>query len=212
MAPFDRFARAFSVLPSGQTPRPPFRDRFLTSARGYDELMERFAGCTFDDGLYRLFDASSGPKAAELARAFYPGAADRLFPFGMDWLGRIFALDRGRAQDGEPQIMLLEIGTGDSLEVPYGLLDFHDEHLTDDPEPALAVTAWEEWAQLHSDAVPLPADKCVGYELPLFLGGADTLDNMAVSAWEVYWTVVGQLKLRTAGLPEGAPLRDVGGG
>ena len=35
---------------------------------------------------------------------------------------------------------------------------------------------------------------------------------MEVSDWEVYWTVVGRLKLRAAGLPDGTPIRDVGAG
>jgi hypothetical protein len=83
--------------------------------RGYPELTERFAGCTFDRGLYRVLDAASGPKATELARAVYPGGAQRVYPFAMDWLGRMFALDAARVVIGEPQIMLLEIGTGDAL-------------------------------------------------------------------------------------------------
>jgi hypothetical protein len=52
----------------------------------------------------------------------------------------------------------------------------------------------------------------VGYELPLFLGGEASLDNMEVSDREVYWVVMGQLKLRTAGLPDGTPIRDIGAG
>lgn len=212
MAPFDAFSRAFSLVPAGQAPRTPFRDPFLLSTPGYAELAERFAGCTFEAGLYRVFDAAAGAKATDLARAVYPGGARRLYPFAMDWLGRMFALDADRVVDGEPQIMLLEIGTGDALEVPYGLVAFHDEHLTDDPEPALAVTGWGAWSESHPDAVPLPTEKCVGYELPLFVGGRDDPDNMEVSDWEVYWTVVGRLKLRTAGLSEGTPIPDVGAG
>ena len=76
----------------------------------------------------------------------------------------------------------------------------------------MAAAAWGEWSERHPDTVPLPATKCVGYELPLFVGGQDSLDNMEVSDWEVYWVVVGQLKLRTAGLPEGTPIRDIGTG
>ena len=212
MAPFDAFTRAFSLLPAGQTPGPPLRDPFLLAARGYPKLAERFAGCTFDEGLYRIFDGPSGEKASQLARAVYPGGAQRLYPFGMDWLGRMFALDAARVVDGDPQITLLEIGTGDALEVPYGLVAFHDEHLIEDPEPALAVAGWDEWSERHPDTVPLPASKCVGYELPLFVGGQDNLENMELSDWEVYWTVVGQLKLRTAGLPDGTPVRDRGAG
>ena len=212
MAPFDAFARAFSPMPAGQTPGPPFRDPFLQRTRGYTELAERFAGVTFDEGLYRIFDAVAAAKATDLARAVYPGGAERLYPFAMDWLGRMFALDADRVVDQEPHIMLLEIGTGHALEVPYSLVAFHDELLADDPEPAVAAAAWGAWSERHPDTVPLPATKCVGYELPLFVGGQDSLDNMEVSDWEVYWVVVGQLKLRTAGLPEGTPIRDIGTG
>lgn len=209
---FDSFARAFSLTPEEQEPRAPFSDPLLMAARGYEELMGRYAGCTFESGLYRLLDAASGPKALELANAFYPAGGSRFSPFAMDWLGRMFALDRGRLVDGDPQVMLLEIGSGDAFEVPCGLVSFHDDELVAHPEEALEAGLFRAWCEHEPSSVPLTADTCVGYKLPLFLNGENALDNLELSDWEVYWTIVGQLKLKTARLPEGTPIRGVRSG
>lgn len=205
----DRFAAAFAILPPGQTPGPPHLDPALDGVRGYRELMERFAGVRFEDGLYRIFDAGTGARALELVREVFPEFGDDLSPFGMDWQGRMLALDRGRVVDGEPQVMLLEPGTGQALEVPFGLETFHEQELVENPEPALLPSVFEEFSRRQPDRVPLGPGQVVGYSVPLFLGGRDDYDNYEVSDWDVYWTLLGQLKARTAGLPEGSPVRRV---
>jgi hypothetical protein len=49
--------------------------------------------------------------------------------------------------------------------------------------------------------------QCVGYRKPLFLGGADKLENLELSDLDVYWHLMGQLIAKTKGLPRGTPVR-----
>ena len=57
--------------------------------------------------------------------------------------------------------------------------------------------------------LPLAPDVCVGYEIPLFLGGRDEVDNLApVDLW-AYWSISGQLLMQTLGRDPGTPISAV---
>jgi hypothetical protein len=205
---FEQFVERFSLAPSGQSTGTSWREPFLMSATGYQELFERFAGCTFENGLYRLRDNRSGPVVAALLAAAFPGYAQRAHPFGYDWLGSQFALDERRVEGGEALVLILEPGTGEALEVPLSFVQFH-EQLDDLREAALAATFFAEWAAANPASVPLKHSDCVGYRVPLFLNGQDVIDNLEVSDLDVYWTICGQLRQKTRNLPAGTPIRGV---
>ncbi|WP_277621809.1 T6SS immunity protein Tdi1 domain-containing protein, partial [Caballeronia zhejiangensis] len=46
-------------------------------------------------------------------------------------------------------------------------------------------------------------EECVGYRIPLFLGGKDVMDNLETSNLDVYWTLMAQLIRKARGLPIG---------
>src|SRR3954453_19309945 len=70
----------------------PWHDAPLMRLRGYAELSERFAGLSFDRGIYRIHDSVSGPKAQALVEQCFPAhAASRVV--GYDWHGRQYAAD-----------------------------------------------------------------------------------------------------------------------
>jgi hypothetical protein len=186
-----------------------WHDAALEAVAGYSELMGRFAGCSFDGGVYRLHSAISGPVGQELAAAAFPELADRVRVFGFDWLGRQAAVDFGRVVDGEPQVLLLEPGSGEALEIPVGFEWFHDEEIVDYRDEALAVEFFAQWRSAQGGAGRLTVAECVGYKVPLFLGGADVVENLELTDFEVYWDFCGQLRRQTRGLPTGTPIRGV---
>lgn len=208
-AGFQRFPGTYRPLPEGQQPGAVWTERRLLAAEGYAELAGRFAGCTFENGLYRLHDATTGPLALALVEEAFPEAAGAVVPFGQDWLGRQFALDADRVVAGELQVTLFEPGTGEALDVPASFAEFHEEVLVDRADDALAASYFADWVALQPSALPLPSDRCAGFEIPLFLGGEDVVDNLAVTDLEVYWSLCGQLRLATAGLEEGTPVLGV---
>jgi hypothetical protein len=202
---FERFAAHFALLPAHQAAGVPWRDPRLTSAAGYSELAERVAGCTFENGLYRMHDAQTGPRSSALVAEAFPEFAARACPFAYDWLGSQFALDSGHFEDGEALVLILEPGTGEALEVPLSFAAFH-EQLHDYREPALAAEFFSAWAQANPSRVPLQANECVGYRVPLFLGGKDTVDNLEAGDLEVYWSLCGQMRQSTRHLPPGTQI------
>jgi hypothetical protein len=86
---------------------------------------------------------------------------------------------------------------------------FHDEELIDYADAALATGFFESWSAANGDSVPLSRDQCVGYRVPLFLGGEDVVENLAVTDLEVYWTICGGLRRGSLNLPPGTSIDGV---
>ena len=94
------------------------------------------------------------------AESTFPGFANRLIPFGFDWLGRLFALDRQRTLDGARAVTMFQPCTGGALEIPCTAESFHGVELTY-REEALAASFFLDWLE-GGDAEPAP-NQCVGY-------------------------------------------------
>lgn len=88
---------------------------------------------------------------------------------------------------------MLDVGAGEVLEVPASLRSFHEEELIEFHGAALASTFYEEWRSVSGDAEPLSLTECIGYKVPLFLGGEDADHNVERTDAEVHWTLTGQL-------------------
>jgi hypothetical protein len=161
---------------------------------GYAAFAQKHAGASFGGGLYRVHDSVTGPQAFAFVSDAFPEFAERVCPFGYDWLGRQFAVDSGRIENGQPQVLVLEPGAGAALEIPVDFVAFHDEELVEQSDAALASGFFGAWSEANPDALPLLRSQCVGYKVPLFLGGNDTVDNLEVSDLDVYWTIFGQLR------------------
>jgi hypothetical protein len=129
---FERFSTSLR-LDNREGDHTPWGDERSMSAPGYQELMDQFSGCSFEGGLYRVHELGTGIAGQNLATAAFPELAGRIAVFGFDWLGTQAALDFGRMRDGAPQVLLLEPGTGEALEVPVDVVRFHDEEIVDRP-------------------------------------------------------------------------------
>ncbi|TMJ17221.1 MAG: DUF1851 domain-containing protein [Alphaproteobacteria bacterium] len=152
-------------------------------------------------GAYRRHRPEDVASFTELAIEAFPDLAGRISCFGADWLGRQFATDKARLVGGEPQILLLDAGAGEALQVPASITEFHERELLEAPDEAIALSFYKEWIRRGGDA---PAyDQCVGYKQPLFLGGTDDVSNLEVSDFEVYWSICAQLLDQTRHLPPG---------
>ena len=73
---------------------------------GLSELIARFGGTSFNRGLYRIVRASDLDKWNEPVSLGFPEFADRMTCFGYDWLGREFAADAQRLEQGEPLVLM----------------------------------------------------------------------------------------------------------
>lgn len=173
------------------------------------ELFTTYGRATFNHGLYRIHDATSSAVATQAARYAYGNLGIPLTCFGFDWLGRQFALDPRRGTADDPEVLLLEPGTGEAFEVPVPFSAFHDHELIEYRDDCLAPAYFAVW-RTEVDDRDLAFDSCVGYKTPLFLGGLDETSNLELIDTEVYWAFAGQMLVATRDLPDGTRISGVG--
>lgn len=170
-----------------------------------EAFMQQFAGCTFDNGLYRVNTLAVAESAAEWCGGLVPALSGKLFCFAFDWLGRALAIDL-REGSGR-QVVMVDPGGGDVLESEMPLLDFHESAMvSDDP---LARPFYEEWLGSQSDVDRLSPDECAGYRVPLFLGGEDEADNLELIPLDVYWSISTQLYQGVRKMKPGTTIREI---
>lgn len=170
-------------------------------------FFSRYGGGSFNNGLYRVMaEDSISAWESDVVTAF-PEFAGHITCFGMDWLGRIFALDSRRLELELPGVVLFEPGTGDSFEVPANIITFHNDVLLNLVDAAVAESFYRKW--IASGGVAPQVHQCVGYKRPLFLGGQDNVSNLELSDLEVYWSLCSQLIQRTRDVPIGTPIGDI---
>lgn len=208
---FERFRAEYALLREPESQGQIWWHERFAGVEGYPDFAGEFAGATFSRGLYRIHDDRTGPQALTFIAKAFPEFAVRVCPFGYDWLGRQLAIDSGRVVGGQPQVLLLEPGTGEALEIPLSFAAFHDEEVIDYADAALAKEFFTTWTLGSPHAVPLGRDRCVGYRVPLFLGGQDDVENLEVSDLELYWSICGQLRNGVRALPPGASISEVAG-
>lgn len=195
---FDVFREAFAAVGVEGGGAEPWAPDALLAVDGYAAFMGKFAGATFGGGLYRVHDATTGPVAQAFVAEAFPELAEVVTVFGYDWLGRQFAVDRAREQDGQPEVVLIEPGSGEALEIPTTFVGFHDGLLVQMPDAALAVEYFGEWVADGTGARALERHECVGYAKPLFLGGEDDVPNLEITELAPYWAFQGQLRMMVA--------------
>lgn len=168
--------------------------RFLEGeTRSVDAFMQRWSGATFSRGLYRIHNRRSGAMADTWVSQMFPEFGRRFQCFGFDWLGRQFALDADRIDGGQAQVLLMDPGTAEALEIPCGFSSFHNQELVEFHDAALATDFFRTWSEGRNDLAALSHDVCVGYKVPLFLGGVDDVSNLELTDMDVYWSLSAQL-------------------
>lgn len=184
--------------------REPFTPSVLEQCGGYLEFAQAYAGAEFGDGAYRVHDALSGSNSMSLVEEYFFWRAGELFPFAFDWLGRQFALDSSKPLKGSFQVVLLEPGSGQILNTPEDFVGFHERELVEFGDEDLAVDFFRAWREQRSLLTGSPRElswnECVGYKVPMFLGGLDELQNLEVVDVDVYWTLLGQLASSARGI------------
>jgi hypothetical protein len=169
-----------------------------------DERQEVDASRSFLNGAYRLHRTQDVERFTALAVAAFPEQAGRITCLGSSWLGCQFAIDESRIVNAERQILLLEPGTGEALEIPCGYDTFHSTELLRHSDAVAAVSFLDKW--LSAGGTIPPYGRCVGYKKPLYLSGEDEVTNLHLTDFEVYWALSAQILEQVRGLPQGTKI------
>lgn len=174
-----------------------------------DKVFAELGSASFGGGLYRVHAPELAPRWTRRVEEAFPQFRGRVVCFGSDWLGRQFAVDRHRRDGRHHLVLLLEPGTGEALEIPATVAALHTDELVHNGDAALAIDFYADWREATGDDAYLEPDECVGYDVPLFLGGDDDVSNLSRIDMDVYWAIIAQLRHGTLGLRPGATIRDV---
>lgn len=194
-------------LPSPSTCPTAAFDKIEPLAHGITEFFASRSGGSFGKGIYRLFEVTEIPTWNDIVSHAFPGYQKRIMCFGFDWQGRVFALDAARKTEGQYEILLFEIGSGEIFQIPSNFLELHNREFIEFADDALGKSFYDEW--LASGGEPPSHDECIGFEVPLFLGGEQDVENLSPTSMEVYWEISGQLLQQTADMEEGTVLGNI---
>ena len=70
------------------------------------------------------------------------------------------------------------------MQIPANVFDFHNIELVEFSDDCLAKPFYLQWTDF--DNSPIAYSECIGYKIPLFLGGDDTLENLERTNLDVY--------------------------
>ncbi len=204
---FERFTTNYPNVHRAGTPAPPAR---LGDVAGFDAFMTEFAGATFEHGLYRIHDRDSAGAMTRSVVAAFPALERRIASlFAYDWRGCQLLLDSGRMANGDPLVTIVDVGVGEASTTTLTFHALHDSAATEQADRLFLRTLFQTWAALNPTSLPLARDLCVGYRVPLQLGGSDTMNDFEVTDIDVFWSITSQIRARLESLPPGTPIRGI---
>lgn len=168
------------------------------------QLFVECGGCSFGKGIYKIHSPKSSAKWRDIIEEYFPAYTGKITPFGFDWMGRQFCLVDGR---DEP-IFMFDCSTHEDFYVQQDLEKFHNYDLTEDREDTLSESTFERILKLLGQK-EVQYNDCLGYKIPLFLGGKDDISNYENIDMDVYWTITCQLFDQVKDLPDGTPINKI---
>jgi hypothetical protein len=182
---YEHFLKSF---PPDDDEQPSyFRPGALSEVPGLCELLAIGAGKSFGNGILRIHSKAEMDRATRLISEAFPEWVGSV-PVAKDWLGRQYVVPARRFST----LMLIEPGSGEVFEVDCGIEELFDAEMPADPVTYLASDLFHEWASVNAAVIQI--GKCVGFKVPLFLGGAGSVDNLEISDEGIYWSLIGQLR------------------
>lgn len=164
------------------------------------EILEKYGGATFNNGLYRIHSFKSSVKWALITAEYFSQYQNKIYPFGFDWMGRQFCLSTSN-----DILFMFDPGTGESFELKQTLTLLHNEDFVNDTDDMLSINLFNKVLTFYN-ITGIEYDECLGYKVPLFLGGKDDIENYELQNMEVYWHIENQLHNKIKDLPEGTKL------
>jgi hypothetical protein len=171
-------------------------------------LFELYEGSSFNNGIYRVIRSEDISIFTSSITSAFPRFMNRFVPFGYDWLGRFFCLDRERIDNGKHLVLLFSGFTNEVLEIPLGIVEFHDHILVEQCEAALECTMFSKFL-LAAGIISLPQKKCADMILPLYMGGAYKVENMKIEDINVSWEINAQLLSQLKAVEEGTKIEKI---
>lgn len=169
--------------------------------RELNTLFAECAGVSINNGLYRIHSYSSSEYWSDILQRFFAQIKKPVLPFGYDWLGRQYAVVNGI----DNVLLMFDPSTIECYQISGNVVDFHNTDLVTDREETVSESSFNG-ALEKIKASELYVDQCIGYKVPLFLGGSDDASNYEISDMRVYWDIQYQIFEQIKNLPPGTKI------
>lgn len=199
---FQKFAQKFVL--TGTELIQEDKELYKDIPQALYTLLNLHGGKSFNNGLYRVHSFNSSVHWSLIIGEFFPKYQSKVYPFGFDWMGRQFCM----STSNESLLFMLDPATGEDFELQQELNLLHDDDFVNTPEDILASDLFSEVLQ-HCKLKFIKYNECIGYKIPLFLGGEDSVGNYQKSDLEVYWEIQNQLYKKAQNLPEGTKIKSI---
>lgn len=190
---FENFEKVFK--PDAETfSGKIYEESTLLSCSGYKEFAAKYAGASFNKGIFRFYDAKTGPVMQYILEgAFFETKTSHFKVFASDWLGRQYAVTSKVAKDEEPEVVMFEIEENEIYKTSYTFSSFLNAGLYEMCDRTVYFDLFEKWAKENDTSSLKNPYKCAGLKIPLILGGHAGFGNMEVVDMEVYWDLTSQI-------------------
>ena len=153
----------------------------------YLDFMMNYSKESFGSGLFRVVDSNNLEYFKGLVQSCFSELSDDIRVIGFDWLGRIFV----SSDTSDSKIYMCDAGSHEILEIPLGIKEFLNNEIPAYPDELFALDFYKEY--ISQGGTSPSYDQCLGYKIPLFLGGLDDLSNIEQIDFDVFWTIMSQL-------------------
>ena len=147
-------------------------------------FLSSVSGLSFFDGLFRFFNEEQKNKWEKIVTEYYIDYLGKIEVVCYDWLGRVFALS-----DDTNTVIFFEPGTGKVYDTDAGIEKFFDYVVIEYTNDCFALDFFKEWFE-STEGYQLLNSECASYKIPLFLNGADSVENLDVCDMEVHWEIM----------------------
>lgn len=149
-----------------------------------DMFLATVSGNSYFDGMFRFFKSEQKHKWTEIVTEYYIDYLDKIEVICYDWLGRVFALSKFTNT-----IVFFEPGTGKVYNTDADIEEFFDSIVIDYTNDCFASDFFKDWFAF-TQGYELLNNECASYIIPLYLNGADSVENLEVCDMEVHWEIM----------------------
>ena len=153
----------------------------------YLDFIMNYSKESFASGLFRVVDSNNLEYFKGLVQSCFSELSDDIRVIGFDWLGRIFV----SSDTSDSKIYMCDAGSHEILEIPLGIKEFLNNEIPEYPDELFALDFYKEY--ISQGGTSPSYNQCIGYKIPLFLGGSDDLSNIEQIDFDVFWTIMTQL-------------------
>ncbi len=184
MTSLARFLQLFEV-DEGASPVPD--GGRLSGGIDGAAILALVGGRSFNLGAFRTFSTESSKDWNDVISDAFPAYKGIIRCIGFGWDGQVIAEVLRDREDIERGVAIFNPNTAETLNAPVSIVDFMNDMIGDDEEDVLEAGLYLTW--LKADKTPVQIDECVGYDVPMFVGGDQSMENMNVIDFEVYWDI-----------------------